>query len=367
MRRVLAQFLLLSGCAQIAGIEDYSASNPKQAERSSVAAFLGGGTCTACVNQWCGAAIDACAAESSCASPAQCMGRCQDPKCVLTSPACRGAMLPTGHLRGLTDCAKSRCGGECEIGRSWDCVGQYDWSPVLREPVDLSFGFEIFGTNEYLTGAAIQICSARDPINGPIPVSCTQSSELARGLTDERGRISLHLTPSLFLGGPGYPPVFVSVAPTSSKPGQSFPTLAHRVDIGAPVRVFTETFQFPIIAHGKLNEGRFLSGIVLDCRGSRVMAGHGLKISLEGATIGFVGYWGENNEFCVDLDGAECATDFSGTFTINITGDLHGSYALVVEEPRTQRRFEYPVAIPDEPNSQVGVLLFPPSFEDSPP
>ena len=99
--------------------------------------------CAQCARENCSAERDACVADPECAKLLACYGTCSDPACLSKCGPKDGWDQARQQEQGDVSnfgapaafpayeacVAKDKCGGECNWGKNWDCVGNYDWPP----------------------------------------------------------------------------------------------------------------------------------------------------------------------------------------------------------------------------------------------
>ena len=125
-----------SGCASLAGIDDYSVVDdapvlPALPDPDYL------GTCEACIRTTCGGYRDACLASGPCRAMLDCKSRCSDPNCLAK---CEDTTLPASqNYQDFFNCAFNRapafvvqtaCAEECNAGRNWDCREKYRWDGI---------------------------------------------------------------------------------------------------------------------------------------------------------------------------------------------------------------------------------------------
>jgi hypothetical protein len=169
--------------------------------------------------------------------------------------------------------------------------------------------------------------------------------------------------PSAGVGVLGQPPFHLYVAPTAT------PTLPDRLEWGGPLRPIVDVLAFPVLKDGVPPEGgtRYVGGFVVDCRGSLYpLAARGLQVSLAGVAVqpslvGQAFYWGADGTLSMS------STSNTGNFIVWLTGppDLApGKYEVDAVDPTLKRRrASYTVGVTAD--SQMGVVLFPPTSQES--
>jgi len=293
-----------------------------------------------------------------------------DPACVFTK--CRGAVSLEERLTALSACSRRECAEPCEVGKSYGCVGHYDWPPAPSDGFDFGVSIEIWNdtwdpSGPHLVGATVAFCN--DTSGGlPAPiVECPDSPLGLPGITDAAGSVTLHVPlPFPGVGVGSTPPFHVYVGGTSSSPTQRYPTLPVRSWWNAPLRPWADTHQMTILPHGHPTNGttRVLCGSVLDCHGSRALAAEGLELKTnipypDSAGAVPVVYW--HADGIID----SVATDSTGNFCVyfgntdNTTPDPSGVFALDFTGASTNEPWHLNVAVPSE--GHVGLLVFPQS------
>lgn len=158
-------------------------------------------SCLDCARRECGAERNLCLDPATdCYERLQCFSRCDDPNCrtacasefFVRQRECEEACREDPYC--LADCAEglerfselsgcllnNRCRNDCNVGRNWSCVGEYDWEEGKA-------GDEIVVELEILD--AIQLVGIPGVRVSPCPfVSC---ADPPIGTTDRRGRIEV--------------------------------------------------------------------------------------------------------------------------------------------------------------------------------
>lgn len=356
--------LLLGGCGQLLGINDYATSkradasrgadSDKLATREEVTAFLGQGACADCIRDACPEEITKCAASSTCGSAAKCMGECTDPVCTATE--CRGAAQPTDpDLLALGGCAKkSNCVDTCNIGNSWSCVGKYDWRPAT-EAFQLPFELGVFQENRPLTNAAVDLCTPQ--------LVCQGADLLGSATTDGLGQFELDVRPVKYLNTSYFPDPSLHVAATST-------THALRVEsVSAMVpRPYRQAINVLSIAK---NPGTYFYGLIFDCRGTTMMGAKGVDLVFTSPPTDpmVVFYWPDDEQPTPQVNSG---TALSGVFSVPLRSEVGalpdaaapnvqvppGDYNVELRDRVTQEiRASYGVRINDDESTLV--ILYP--------
>jgi hypothetical protein len=250
LRAPSALALFCTGCAQLAGVDDYAVTTDvAPADPAAVMAFLRPGAddpaaCESCIARACAPQARACAVDAACGSAAACMSTCSDPGCLLSK--CRGAFQPPAgsRLGLLSDCATTGCLEECSIGKSWGCSGKYSWPPIPNAPFNYSMAFDLFNTPDALAGAPVSICDyGAECLPRPSP-AYTQST----GMTGQDGSVQLLVKPVAGASGLTLPSWFLQIQPSARNLAHRFeaPSGLLRPLAEAPrLPVFPEPFEFP--------------------------------------------------------------------------------------------------------------------------
>lgn len=194
--------LMLCGCEQLSGLSKYEVDPPSNDEPPNVP-FLSGRACEECLGEQCSDAEQRCADDLACSSLLAARRKCTDPDChfraqypevhqaewdALASgvPMDQATNAPTHEIEL---CAQASCRSECAIGRSWGCVGRYDWHKPTRIP-DGPFRLRAFlwqWGGRAVTGATVRVC------RGSLAECNWEVSALGPETTDAYGRVDLEI------------------------------------------------------------------------------------------------------------------------------------------------------------------------------
>jgi hypothetical protein len=160
--------------------------------------------------------------------------------------------------------------------------------------------------------------------------------------TNADGLVQLLVSPVTGVAGPSLPRTYTYVDPTAEAPtatGVRPATLAHQLEDSNNIAPWADPAPVNVIGYGTPSgsTARYLYGTVMDCRGSRLFAGAGLRLEWPHSTPKF--YWdGDTNEATYDQ------THLSGVFS-TIIGWANDPRAQTADVPAGPQRVEFVDAV----------------------
>ncbi len=207
--------LLLLGCGQIIGADEYEAApTDGPSAYATVASIFGGGACADCISENCDEEVQRCAEDDGCVADARCIAEATDPPSFFDCGP-RAEPLLSCILHGTHEVRRgwvTECEEECSLGRRLDCADRYEFEPVDAPDLLQEYRFAIFNEPEVkpedLAGLPVWVCDIKKATCGddePSIFTGPNGVFTVENLSWEDHVRGLHPLPfALQIGEPGY-------------------------------------------------------------------------------------------------------------------------------------------------------------------
>jgi hypothetical protein len=177
LARVVAGALLLAGCGELIGADDYASERPYH----GFLRRMGGDACETCGSA-CSVDLESCMADSECSAALACLA---------AEPGwAYGCSIPLSAdwelLLRVRACTTLTCKEQCNAGRIWSCAGNYP--PPLPKPGTKSVTIDVRYSNSAgnsFPDIEVRACEHNNPIE------CIPHTETVT--TDSAGRAQLEV------------------------------------------------------------------------------------------------------------------------------------------------------------------------------
>jgi len=200
---ILAVLCGVNGCSQILGVDEYRVASrgPTAPTRDTGTLFdpkppyLTGKTCEACIAANCASQEAACDADEACSAWLADARAHPEPPAVHERSVQIGSVLwakanamggdysVTIPATDLRKCAIDQCTRDCELGRDFSCVGDFEWSRTFPTETVLSVRWSNYLNRQPIVGALMRACAAGQ-------LTCSDSVALGGGTTALDGSLT---------------------------------------------------------------------------------------------------------------------------------------------------------------------------------